>query len=118
MAESPINVTTDGKVTKVVLKEGTGPQAARGKKVNVHYVGTLTNGNKFDSSRDRAQPFSFTLGQGVITGWSLGVATMKVGEVSRFTIGSDYAYGAKGFSNLIPPNSTLIFEIELLSIVG
>jgi FKBP-type peptidyl-prolyl cis-trans isomerase len=113
---SVINVTTDGKVTKQVLTQGSGPLAARGQKVAVHYVGTLTNGQQFDSSRDRRQPFEFTIGQGVITGWSAGVATMNVGEKSKFTIASDYAYGSKGFSNLIPPNSTLIFEIELLKI--
>jgi FKBP-type peptidyl-prolyl cis-trans isomerase len=116
MSEAPINVSTDGKVTKVILRQGTGPQAARGQKVKVHYVGTLTNGTKFDSSRDRNEPFGFQIGQGVIAGWSLGVATMNVGELSRFTIASDYAYGAKGFPGLIPPNSTLVFEIELLSI--
>lgn len=112
----PIKVTTDGKVTKEILREGTGPVAQRGQKVRVHYVGTLTNGKKFDSSRDRNDPFVFTIGQGVIQGWSAGVATMKVGELSKFTIAPEYAYGNKGFPGLIPANSTLIFEIELLSI--
>ena len=112
----PIKVTTDGKVTKEILREGTGPVAQRGQKVRVHYVGTLTNGKKFDSSRDRNDPFVFTIGQGVIQGWSAGVATMKVGELSKFTIAPEYAYGNRGFPGLIPANSTLIFEIELLSI--
>lgn len=113
---APINVSSDGKVTKEILREGTGPQAERGHKVDVHYVGTLTNGKKFDSSRDRGKPFSFTIGRDVIKGWSLGVATMKVGELSRFTIASEYAYGNQGFPGLIPPNSTLVFEIELLKV--
>lgn len=111
-----INVTTDGKVTKIINKEGTGAQAQRGHKVDVHYVGTLTNGNKFDSSRDRGKVFSFTIGQGVIAGWSAGVATMKEGEVSTFTINSEYAYGARGVPGCIPPNATLVFEIELIKV--
>ncbi|OHS94446.1 peptidyl-prolyl cis-trans isomerase [Tritrichomonas foetus] len=111
-----INVTTDGKVVKEILREGNGPVAQRGQKVDVHYVGTLTNGNKFDSSRDRKEAFQFTIGQGVIAGWSAGVATMKVGELSKFTIAPEYAYGNRGFPGLIPANSTLIFEIELLKI--
>ena len=113
---SAINVTPDGKVKKEIITEGTGEQAQRGQKVTVHYVGTLTNGQQFDSSRDRNQPFVFTIGQGVIEGWSLGVATMKVGEVSRFTIDYEYAYGERGFPPVIPAKATLIFEIELLSI--
>ena len=113
-----IQITGDGKVKKVILVEGNGPTPQRGQKVSVHYVGTLTNGKKFDSSRDRNEPFQFTIGQGVITGWSLGVATMKVGEKSTFTIGPDYAYGNRGFPGLIPPQSTLVFEIELLKILG
>ena len=117
MSGAPINVSTDGKVTKVVSREGTGKQPVRGQKVSVHYVGTLTNGKKFDSSRDRKQPFQFTIGQGVIAGWSLGVATMKEGEISTFTLAPEYAYGPRGFPGLIPPNSTLVFEIELLKVL-
>ncbi|KAH0793686.1 peptidyl-prolyl cis-trans isomerase, FKBP-type family protein [Histomonas meleagridis] len=112
-----IQVTGDGKVTKDIIREGSGPIPQRGQKVQVHYVGTLTNGKKFDSSRDRGKPFEFTIGSGVIAGWSLGVATMKVGELSKFTIAADYAYGNRGFPGLIPPGSTLIFEIELLKIL-
>ncbi|OHS97940.1 FKBP-type peptidyl-prolyl cis-trans isomerase [Tritrichomonas foetus] len=111
-----IDVTSDGKVKKEILTEGTGPTAQRGQTVEVHYVGTLTNGEKFDSSRDRGQPFVFTIGQGVITGWSVGVATMKVGEKARFTIDYEYAYGERGFPPVIPAKATLIFEIELLKI--
>jgi FKBP-type peptidyl-prolyl cis-trans isomerase len=118
MSGEPIKVTGDGKVSKVILKPGTGPQPDRGQKVSVHYVGTLTDGKKFDSSRDRKEPFQFTIGQGVIAGWSLGVKTMQVGELAKFTIHSDYAYKDQGFPGLIPPGSTLVFEIELLKIVG
>lgn len=87
-----------------------------GAKVNVHYTGTLLDGTKFDSSRDRGEPFSFTLGQGsVIKGWEEGVATMRVGEVSTFVIASEKAYGEMGSGDKIPPKATLKFEIELLS---
>lgn len=113
-----INITEDGKVFKEIIKVGTGAEAKEGDKVKVHYVGTLeSDGSKFDSSRDRGEPFSFTIGQGVIQGWSLGVATMKVGELSKFTISSEYGYGASGSPPKIPGGATLVFEIELLSIV-
>jgi FK506-binding protein 1 len=83
----------------------------------VHYTGTLTNGNKFDSSRDRGSPFVFTIGVGqVIKAWDEGVATMSVGERANLTASPDYAYGARGFPPVIPPNSTLIFDVELISI--
>ena len=111
-----IDVTEDGKVKKEIIREGTGPLAKKGQKVSVHYVGTLLDGTKFDSSRDRKQPFVFTIGQGVIQGWSLGVATMKVGEISKFTIDYEYAYGERGFPPVIPAKATLVFEIELLKI--
>jgi FKBP-type peptidyl-prolyl cis-trans isomerase len=112
------NVTGDGKVTKELLKKGdpSAPAPVRGQKVSVHYVGKLTNGKQFDSSRDRKEPFEFTIGQGVIAGWSLAVPTMRVGELSRFTIHADYAYKDKGFPGLIPPGSTLVFDIELLAV--
>ena len=99
------------------LKAGTGAEAAAGKKVTVHYVGTLTNGQKFDSSRDRGKGFSFRLGAGeVIKGWDQGVQGMKVGEMRKLTIPPDLAYGARGFPPVIPPNSTLVFEVELLEV--
>jgi FKBP-type peptidyl-prolyl cis-trans isomerase len=116
MSDQPVNVTTDGKVTKVILKPGNGPSPVRGQKVDAHYVGTLLDGKKFDSSRDRGRPFQFTIGQGVIAGWSLGVATMKIGEIAKFTIAPEYAYGSKGAPGVIPGNATLIFEIELVKI--
>ena len=99
------------------LKVGTGATAEPGKNVTVHYVGTLTNGTKFDSSRDRGEGFQFGLGAGqVIKGWDQGVAGMKVGGLRKLTIPPDLAYGARGFPPVIPPNSTLVFEVELLSV--
>ncbi len=99
------------------LKAGTGAEATSGKRVTVHYVGTLTNGTKFDSSRDRGKGFTFQLGAGqVIKGWDQGVAGMKVGGMRKLTIPPALAYGERGFPGAIPPNSTLVFEVELLSV--
>lgn len=99
------------------LAEGSGAEATAGKTVTVHYVGTLTNGQKFDSSRDRGRGFSFTLGAGdVIRGWDEGVQGMRVGETRKLTIPPDLGYGARGFPPVIPPNSTLVFEVELLEV--
>jgi peptidylprolyl isomerase len=96
---------------------GTGAAATNGKKVSVHYVGTLLNGTKFDSSRDRGQPFTFTLGQGqVIAGWDEGVAGMKVGGKRLLDIPANLAYGSRSPSPAIPPNSELLFEVELLGV--
>jgi len=100
-----------------ILKEGTGAIAKKGDTVSVHYVGVLENGTKFDSSVDRGTPFEFSLGAGrVIPGWDIGVEGMKVGEVRKLTIPSELAYGASGAGNAIPPNATLIFEVQLLGI--
>jgi FKBP-type peptidyl-prolyl cis-trans isomerase FkpA len=99
------------------LNVGTGVEATAGKQVTVHYVGTLTDGKKFDSSRDRGKGFSFRLGGGqVIKGWDQGVAGMKVGGLRRLTIPSDLAYGDRGFPPVIPAKATLVFEVELLSV--
>jgi hypothetical protein len=96
---------------------GKGVAAKAGDKVKVHYTGTLTNGTEFDSSRKRNQPFEFVLGQGrVIKGWDQGVAGMKVGGKRKLTIPPSLGYGAKGAGGSIPPNSTLLFDVELVEI--
>jgi FKBP-type peptidyl-prolyl cis-trans isomerase FkpA len=101
----------------VDLVEGTGPTPQPGQRVRVHYTGTLENGTKFDSSVDRGQPYEFAIGTGaVIKGWDQGVMTMKVGGKRRLTIPPDLAYGEDGRPPTIPPNSTLIFEVELLDV--
>jgi FKBP-type peptidyl-prolyl cis-trans isomerase len=99
------------------LTPGTGPEAKTGDRVKVHYTGWLTNGNKFDSSKDRNEPFQFKLGAGeVIKGWDEGVRGMKVGGKRKLTIPPELGYGARGFPGAIPPNSTLVFEVELLGV--
>jgi FKBP-type peptidyl-prolyl cis-trans isomerase FkpA len=99
------------------LRVGSGAEATQGKSVTVHYVGTLTNGNKFDSSRDRGQGFSFRLGAGqVIKGWDQGVAGMKIGGLRKLTIPAELAYGDRGFPPVIPAKATLVFEVELLAV--
>lgn len=98
------------------LVEGTGPEARSGQRVSVHYTGWLTNGNQFDSSLKRG-PFQFNLGDGqVIQGWDKGVVGMKVGGKRRLTIPPHMGYGVRGFPPVIPSNSTLVFEVELLGV--
>ena len=99
------------------LVEGSGEEAKTGQRVKVHYTGWLTDGTKFDSSVDRAQPFIFPLGgRKVIQGWDEGVVGMKVGGKRRLTIPPHMGYGARGAGGVIPPNATLVFEVELLSV--
>lgn len=99
------------------LIKGKGPEAVRGKTVSVHYTGWLTDGTRFDSSVG-GDPFSFRLGAGeVIEGWDRGVAGMRVGGKRRLTLPPDLGYGAAGAPPAIPPNATLVFEVELLSVI-
>ena len=99
------------------LKIGTGPEVKTGDTVSINYLGTLENGTKFDSSYDRGQPFETQIGVGrVIKGWDQGVPGMKVGGKRKLTIPSDLAYGSRGAGSVIPPDATLIFEVELIGI--
>jgi FKBP-type peptidyl-prolyl cis-trans isomerase len=99
------------------INVGEGDLAQAGQKVSVHYTGWLEDGSKFDSSKDRNEPFEFPLGRGyVIPGWDQGVAGMKVGGSRKLTIPPHLGYGASGAGGVIPPNATLIFEVELLAV--
>ena len=110
-------VTTPSGLKYTDLQVGDGQEAKAGQTVNVHYTGWLENGTKFDSSLDRRSPFSFNLGAGqVIRGWDEGVAGMKIGGKRRLTIPANLGYGARGAGGVIPPNATLIFEVELLGV--
>jgi FKBP-type peptidyl-prolyl cis-trans isomerase len=110
-------VTTESGLQYVDLVEGTGRQAEFGDTATVHYQGWLANGTKFDSSLDRKEPFKFRVGAGhVIKGWDEGVGTMKIGGKRKLIVPPDLGYGSRGAGNVIPPNATLTFEVELLGL--
>jgi FKBP-type peptidyl-prolyl cis-trans isomerase len=110
-------ISTSSGLQYIDMVVGTGAEAQSGQQVTVHYTGWLANGKKFDSSRDRNNPFTFALGRGqVIKGWDLGVAGMRVGGQRQLIIPSHIGYGARGAGSDIPPNATLIFDVELLSV--
>jgi FKBP-type peptidyl-prolyl cis-trans isomerase len=114
--QSAQQIPNDGKLHAQTIQEGTGEGAKAGDKVEVNYVGMLTDGTKFDSSYDRGTPFSFNLGAGqVIQGWDQGVEGMKVGEKRELVIPPDLGYGAQGTGS-IPPNATLVFQVEMMKI--
>lgn len=126
MSDSPVEatsmseealVTTDSGLQYVDIVEGTGAMPQVGQRVTVHYTGTLEDGTKFDSSRDRGRPFTFQIGVGqVIKGWDEGVATMRVGGQRKLVIPAELGYGSRGAGGVIPPNATLIFDVELIRI--
>lgn len=102
---------------KEIVEEGTGAIPKPGDTVSVHYTGTFSNGDVFDSSLARDEPFSFTLGAGQVTkGWDRSIADMKLGEKAKITCPPEYAYGEKGYPGVIPPHATLIFDVTLLEI--
>lgn len=110
-------VTTESGLQYEDLTVGEGAEAKAGDNVSVHYTGWLTDGQKFDSSKDRNQAFQFSLGAGmVIRGWDEGVQGMKIGGVRRLTIPAQLGYGVRGAGGVIPPNATLVFEVELLGV--
>jgi peptidylprolyl isomerase len=114
--DQPLTKTPSG-LGYVDLVEGTGPQPKTGESVRVHYTGWLENGKKFDSSHDRREPLVFAVGRGqVIKGWDEGVGSMKVGGKRKLVIPATLGYGSQGAGGVIPPNATLIFEVELLGI--
>jgi peptidylprolyl isomerase len=112
-------VTTASGLQYVELVEGTGAKPTKGQTVSVHYTGTLADGKKFDSSRDRNQPFEFQIGEGqVIKGWDEGLSTMQVGGRRKLIIPAELGYGKRGAGGAIPPDATLIFDVELLGLKG
>ncbi len=117
MTESDKEITTASGLKYIDYNEGTGASPSKGKLVSVHYTGTLENGKKFDSSVDRNEPFQFQIGTGqVIAGWDEGVMSMKIGGKRKLIIPAELGYGARGAGGVIPPNATILFDVELLDI--
>lgn len=117
VAQAPASKTTESGLQYTDTKKGVGQTPKDGQIVIVHYTGTLPDGTKFDSSRDRGQPFRFTLGAGeVIKGWDEGIKTMKVGGQRQLIVPPELAYGSQGAGNAIPPNATLHFDVELIGV--
>jgi len=115
---APKEITTESGLKYIVLKEGAGAVPKKGDMGKAHYTGWLVNGTKFDSSVDRGEPLQFQVGVGkVIKGWDEALLSMKVGEKRKLTIPGDLAYGKRGYPGVIPPDATLIFDVELLEIV-
>jgi FKBP-type peptidyl-prolyl cis-trans isomerase len=108
-------LTSDGNIRKTILRKGYGARPNNQQYVTMHYTGSLIDGTVFDSSRNRTA-LRFHIGNGVISGWSIGVSSMQVGELANFTIGSDYGYGDVGYPPIVPKKALLHFEIELLAI--
>lgn len=110
-------MTPDGGIKKLITKKGNGEMPSQGDKIHAHYDGRLaTDGKQFDSSYNRGQPFSFTLGKGqVIQGWDKGFATMSLGEKAILVLEPNYAYGSRGAGGVIPPNAKLYFAVELMA---
>lgn len=110
-------ITTASGLKYVIIQQGTGPKPVTGKMVAVHYTGYLTDGTKFDSSVDRGEPIKFPIGTGkVIKGWDEGIAILNTGSKARLIIPSELGYGAEGYDPIIPPSSTLIFDVELVAV--
>jgi FKBP-type peptidyl-prolyl cis-trans isomerase len=116
---TPLAITDDGKVKKIVLREGKGgPKPHNGQMVDIRYIGWLADGTEFDSSYTRGYALSMTIGNGVIPAWSIAIQTMTVGEKAKITCDYEYGYGERGLPPSVPPRAQLTFELELVEIYG